>query len=236
MKEKLVIFGIGAMTEEVVDFVTRYQLFDLIGFTVDKPYFVPSFMGLPVFPAEDLEDYIDKTTVKLFVVSSYYNNLNKVKRLKFEELKARGFHFANLISPLASVKCKDMGEGNWINDFVCLDFGTVVGDNNTFLLCSILGHNAMIGNHNLVAGQANIGGASCVGDQNFIGMCSVIFNEIKIGNKCVIGGGAIVNKQLSDFVVVVAPSSVYKQSTEKRIEYFISPTAIQVVRESNIYE
>lgn len=234
MKEKLVIFGIGSMTEEVVDFVTRYQLFDLIGFTVDKSYFVPTFMGLPVFPAENLEEYINKEEVKLFIVSSYYNNLNKVKRQKFEDFKSRGFHFANLISPLASVKCKSMGEGNWINDFVCLDFGTVLGDNNTFLLCSILGHNARIGNHNLVSGRANIGGASCIGDQNFIGMCSVIFNEINIGNKCVIGGGAIVNKQLGNFVVVAAPISVYKQSTEKRIDYFVSPTAIQVVRESNI--
>lgn len=109
MKEKLIIIGAGAMAPEVVDFVQRYNLYEIVGFSVDEKYITDTYLGYPVYPTEHLEDYVDKSSVKLFIAISWYNKFNRIKKEKFENLKQRGFSFANLISPHAIVYPTDLG-------------------------------------------------------------------------------------------------------------------------------
>ena len=168
MKEKLIIVGTGGMAPEVVYFVEKYDLFDIQGFSVDKQYMVnSSYMERPVFPLEELEKYVDVEDVKIFVAISWYNYMNKYKRQKFEYLKEKGFHFANLISPLASVNSSAMGEGNWIMDFVYIGYKSNIGDNNTFCSHSLLGHGTTLGNHNVFSGGARVAGNNTIGNQNY---------------------------------------------------------------------
>ena len=231
MKEKLVIVGVGGLAPEVVDFVERYNLFDIIGFSVDSKYLSsPEYMGKPVYPLEEIEKHLDISKVKIFIAISWYNYLNKYKRQKFEILKEKGFHFANLISPMASVKCITMGEGNWVMDFANIGFGTYIGDNNTFCAQSLVGHHTTIGNHNVLAGQAAIAGRNMVGDQNYFGLSSVIFNELTIGNKNLIGGGSIIKRSISDFSITTAPESHIKQLKERSIELFLSPRSVEFLK------
>lgn len=229
-KEKLVIVGVGYIAPMVVDFIKGYDLFEIIAFSVNKEYLVPEYYGLPVYPIEELENHINKEEVKVFIAISWYNYLNKYKRQKFEYLKEKGFHFANLISPLASVKCASLGEGNWIMDFANIGFATHVGDNNTFCAQSLLGHHTTIGNHNVLSGQAVIGGSNMIGDQNYIGLGAIVFNQNTIGNKNLIGGGSIVKKNIPDFTVTTAPESHVRQFKEKNIEYFLSPKCTALLK------
>lgn len=230
-KENLVIFGIGKQASEVVDFVQRYGLYNIIGFIVDKEYMkLPQYMGKPVYPLEDVESYLDVRTVKAFVAISWYNYLNKYKRLKYELLKKKGFHFVNLISPLASVNCHSIGEGNLIMDYAYLGYNSEIGDNNTFCALSLLGHNSRMESHNVLAGRASIAGKTEIGNQNYFGLCSIVFNKLKIGNKCLIGGGSIVKRDIPDFTVTTAPESHYKQAKEKYIESYLSPKSIEILK------
>ena len=65
--KKLVLVGTSSLAAQTLDFVERYQLFDVIGFTVNKDYIKePVFLGKPVFPIEELDKYIDKENVLLF--------------------------------------------------------------------------------------------------------------------------------------------------------------------------
>ena len=131
MKEKLVIVGVGTHSEDVVNFIQEFDLFDIICFTVDRDYIVSNkYMGRPVYPFEELEKYVNPAEVKVFIAISWFNYMNKYKRLKYEQLKSRGFHFANLISPLAVVNSSAIGEGNWIHNFAVLSFDSKIGDNN----------------------------------------------------------------------------------------------------------
>ena len=231
MKESLVIVGVGNLAPEVVDFVQRYDLFDIVAFSVDKKYITSSeYMGKPVYPLEELEKHVEREEVKVFIAISWYNYLNKYKRQKFEFLKEKGFHFANLISPLASVKTDHIGEGNWIMDFATIGFNTEIGDNNTFCAQSILAHHTILGNHNVLSGRSSVAGRNIIGDQNYFGFCSVVFNELIIGNKNIIGGGSIIKKNIGNYTITTAPESYHKQLREKSIEFFLSPKSVEFLK------
>lgn len=229
MKEKLIIVGVGSMAPEVVDFVNRYDLYDIVGFTVDEKYVNNNgYMDKPVYPLERIEEFVDKD-VKVFVAISWYNYMNKYKRQKFELLKKKGFHFANLISPLASVKCSSIGEGNWIKDFSEIGYNSQIGDNNTFTSRSSFGHYSIMGSHNVLSG-ATIAGNVTVGDQNYFGVGAIVFNKLKIGNKNLIGGGSVIKSNISDFTLSVSPESRYKKLNEETLEMLLSPNSVGILK------
>lgn len=231
MNEKLIIVGVGSIAPEVVAFVNRYNLYDIEGFTVDEKYLKSKeYMGKPVYPLERIEDFVDKK-VKFFIAISWYNYMNRYKRQKYEYLKSLGYSFANLISPLASVKCEIIGEGNWLMDYSCLGYGTQIGNNNTFCVFSMVAHYSVIGNHNVLSGRATIAGNTVIGDQNYFGICSCVFNKIVLGNKNLIGGGSIVKKDLGNCTIVTAPDSKYIQTTEKAVEFCLTPKSVEIVNQ-----
>lgn len=221
MKEKLIIVGIGLQASEVIDFVTRYDLYEIVGFAVDKAYLIDSYQGLPVYPLDELENFVDKNAIKLFIAINWYNKSNSVKRQKFENLKYRGFHFANLISPNSKVY-PQIGEGNWIHDFAHVEWGCMLGDNNTILTHALTAHCTQLGSHNTLVGRATIAGNTIVGDQNFFGIGSVVYDHLVIGNNCIIGGGAVVKQDLSDFSIVVPQDSICLTGSTKVNEIIMS--------------
>lgn len=224
MKEKLVLMGTGSLSYEVVDFVNRYDLFDVIGFTVNEKYINNTeLMGKPVYPMENLENYIDMDCVKLFCCASWYNRLNSVRKKFFTEMKEKGFTFANLISPHALIYTNDIGEGNWIHDFSHIGYGVKIGNNNVFRMKNVIGHDSVIGNHNFFGVDSVVGGHDYYGDSNFTGLKAVVFNRVAVGNKCVIGAGSAVKNDLPDFSLCVAPKSFVKQCDEEKIESYITP-------------
>lgn len=231
MKEKLIIVGVGSYAPTVADFVNRYELYDIVGFSVDNKYIIPEFMGKKVFPLERLEDYFDKQDIKLFCAISWYNSLNKYRRQKFEELKSRGFSFANLISPTACVKTEQIGEGNLIGEYALIGYDCQIGDNNVFGTQTIVGHHTIVGNHNALAGRTTLGGDSIIGDQNYFGLSCVVFNRIEVGNQCIIGGGSVVKRSLQDYSLVSSPDSRCKKGSKKTNEFIMSPKGTEILKQ-----
>lgn len=227
MMEKLVIIGAGNWAAEITDFVNRYSLYDIIGYSVDNDYILPNYLGCPVYPLEKIEDYVDKDTVRLFISISWHQMLSDVRSRKYLELKRKGFRFANLISPLAIVKCSSIGEGNWIQDAALVAFDTIIGNGNFILSQTMLGHNTIIGNDNALAGRACIGGNCVIGDQNYIGLNATVFNELHIGNKNIIGGGAILKEDISNYTIISAPESFVKRVNEKIVDLAVSAEFIK---------
>ena len=226
--EKLVLVGTSSLAPQTLDFVERYQLFDVIGFTVNKAYIKePVFLGKPVFPIEELDKHIDKDNVKLFSTVTWYNYLNRERKKIFDQLKGAGYKFANLISPHALVYTEDLGEGNWIHDFAHIGYGVHIGNDNVIRMKCMIGHDSVIGDHNFFAVNSIVGGHDYFNDCCFVGLNALIHNRVAVGNKCVIGGGAIVKKDLPDFSLVVADNSFVKQCDEEKIESYISPKHFQ---------
>lgn len=232
-KEKLIIVGIGSLTPMVVNFIKRYDLYEIIAFSVDKKFIINDYEGLPVYPLESIEDFVNKDDVKLFISISWYNSLNKFKKEKYDYLSKKGFHFANLISPAAQIDTDQIGEGNWFCDFSHVGFGVSIGNNNVFGTMSLIGHHSTIGNHNTIIGRGTIAGDVIIGDRNYFGLSSIVFNKICIGNCCIIGGGSVVNRNLKDYTLVNAPESKYRKGSEKVNEFIISAKANEMMNVIN---
>lgn len=226
--EKLVIIGTGGLAGEIVDFIERYQLFEVAGFTVNEAYMKDStYMGRPVFPIESLEKHYGTDEVLLFSSVSWYNYLNRVRKEKYDELKAKGYSFANLVSPHAMIYTEDIGEGNWFHDFAHVGYGVTIGNNNIIRMHTTVSHYTILGDHNTLTSGTRIGGHVICGDCSFFGLNSTVFNRVRIGNKCVVGGGAVVKEDLDDFSLCVSSNSFVKQCSETKIEEYISPRHVK---------
>ena len=223
MKEKLCIVGAGHLAIEIVDYIRHYDLFDIVGFSINKDRIVDdTYLGAPVYPMEDLESYIDKNEVKLFLAISWYHNMMGLREEKFNELKARGFTFANVISPRAFIWSENIGEGNWIMDNSHIGYKVTVGNNNVFRAnCdiqhySVVGDNCFVGDMTVIAGHVNIN-SRC-----FIGVGCVVHNRVTIGNKCVVGGGSVLKSDVPDYSLCIAANATVVQRDVESIEKYIS--------------
>ena len=139
MAEKLMIIGTGANAKHVYSLIKNYDLFEVIGFAVNREYLTNEiFEGLPVYAIEELENVIDKNEVKLFV-ALLWNRLNADRKKLYTELKAQGYKFANVISPRASIRGKIVGDNCWIHDFVVIQNDAVIHSNIAIMAYSLIG-------------------------------------------------------------------------------------------------
>ena len=207
-KQNLVIVGISETAERILWFCEHYDLYNIVGFAADKKYIKNStFHGYPVYELENLDNYIDKENDVIFV-AIFWNHLNADRRLLFERLKKEGWHFANIVSPKASVR-GEIGENVWIMDFVIIQEGAIVQDNVFIADNALIGNGALIKNHSFCAARSTIMGTVSLGEQTFVGVNATIFDNTQIGEKCIIGACTIVKRNVPAFTVVKTDTSNY---------------------------
>lgn len=218
--KNLVIFGISETAERVYDFVVRYNLYNVIGFTVDAAYKrTDTFKDKPVWALEELEYFIDKENDYLFV-AVFWNRLNRDRRNIYTKLKQQEYKFANIISPLASVRSKLVGENVWIMDYVVIQENAEIGDNVYIADFALVAHCSKIENHCFIAARAMVCGSCKIGEQTFVGVNSTIFDDTIVGERCIIGACTLVKRNVCSFTVCKTPSDVIicKQYSSEVIE------------------
>lgn len=189
-KRDLCIIGTNETAERITQFVERYNLFNIIGYAVDKKYITEDeFKGKPVWAIEELEKYIDKRNDLLFV-ALFWNHLNGDRRRLYERLKNAGWHFANIISPLASIR-GSIGENCWIMDYAVIQEESVIGNNVIVSDLCFVGDYTKIDDHCFLGARSTIMGSAYVGKQTFIGINATVFDVVHIGNKCLVGACTI---------------------------------------------
>lgn len=219
MKEQLCIIGANETAERVLMFCERYHLYDVVGFAVDKSYIKDDkFHNRPVWPIEELDQYIDKNTCKVFV-ALFWNHLNGDRRRLYERMKLSKWSFANIISPLASVR-GSIGENCWIMDYVVIQEGARVGNNVIIADFVLVGNCSKIYDHCFLGARCSVMGSAIIGEQTFIGVCATIFDFVRVGRKCLVGACSIQKYDLPNFSVckVDGINSTVKQYSEDEIE------------------
>ncbi len=212
-KEKLIIIGTGPNGKNAYKFIKRYGLFDILGFAVNAEYKISdTFLDLPVYEIEYLENIIDKDKTYLFA-ALLWNRLNADRKDLYLSLKERGYKFANLISPKASIHGAIAGDNCWIHDFVTIQSDTVIKNNIAILPYSLVCDNCVIGDHCFLGAKATIGGGTEIGEQTFVGMNCTVFDDTKVGKKCILGACAAVKRNVPD-------NSVYKTSSDMVIKQY----------------
>ena len=218
-KRDLCVIGINETADRITQFVERYNLFNIIGYAVDKKYITEDeFHGKPVLAIEDLNDAIDKNTCQLYV-ALFWNHLNGDRRRLYERLKQENWQFAQIISPLASVRgC--IGDNCWVMDYVVIQEGAVVGNNVIIADFCFVGNGAKVDDHCFLGARATIMGSVSVGKQTFIGINATVFDVVHIGNKCLVGASTIQKNDMPDFSVskILTDNVVIKNYSEEEME------------------
>lgn len=220
MKQKLIIIGASTTAIHVYKFINEYELFDIVGFAVNRQYINEEiFMGLPLYSIEDLEDIIDKNEDLLFV-AMLWNKLNADRRHIYENLKKEGYHFANIISPTAKIRGKLKGDNCWIHDYAIIQNDVEIGENVAMMAFTLIGAHTEIGSHCFFGAKSTIGGGCKIGKQSFIGINSTVFDDTIIGEKCIVGACTAVKRNMPDYSLCKTSSTntEIKQYSEDIIE------------------
>lgn len=218
--DRLIIIGTSVAASNICKFVEKYKLFDVVGFAVDKAYkTIDTYMGKTVFEVEALDTIIDKQKDFLFVAIQW-NRLNADRRSVYERLKADGWRFANLVSPLASINGTLEGDNCWITDFVCIDTDARIGNDVFVKVGAWVGDHALVGDHCFIGAKSTVGGGVKIGEQSFIGLGAIVFDDTTVGRKCIVGAATALKRNLADCCVYKTGSDkfVIKEYSENEIE------------------
>lgn len=219
MKENLIVIGCSATAKRIFRFVKMYDLYNVIGFAIDKQYkTADSFMGLPVYEIEELKNIVEEKAALLFV-AIFWNKLNSDRKLVYQKLKDKGYEFANIISPTAIVRGDIIGTNCWINDLVVIQSDARIGNNVFIMDTSLIGNETIINDHCFIA-PSRVGGGVTLGKQCFVGINALIFDDTVIGDKCIIGAGTAVKRNLSDnsMCKIATDNNIIKEYSSDVIE------------------
>lgn len=201
--DKLIIIGVSETAERIFTFCQLYNLYEVVGFAVNKEYRkIDTLHGLPVWNIEDLSKYIDIANDFIFI-ALFWNHLNGDRRRLYEQMKSRGYRFANIISPRASVR-GIIGENCWLMDFVVVQEGAQIGDNVIIADNVFVGNLGYISDHCFIGAKSTIMGSSKIGMQTFVGIGATVFEGITIGNMSLVGACTIVKQDIPDCTVIKA--------------------------------
>lgn len=220
MKEDLIIIGTSTNAKHVFAFVQEYNLYNIIGFAVNKEYIQENtFMGYPVYAIEDLDLYIDKRKTKVFV-ALLWNRLNADRRDLYNKLKSLDYEFANLISPKASIRGEICGDNCWIHDFVTIQNEAKIDSNVAIMSYALVGSGSVIGEHCFLGAKSTVAGGCRIGKQTFVGINCTVFDGTQVGNKCILGACTAVKRNVPDNSLYKTASDniVVKQYTSESIE------------------
>lgn len=97
----------------------------------------------------------------------------------------------------------EIGAGNVIREHSTFNRGTPqgagvtrVGSNNLFMTGAHIGHDAVVGDHVVMANQATLGGHARIGDRVFLGGLCAVHQHGRVGQGAIVGGLAAVTRDV----------------------------------------
>lgn len=193
--EKIVVFGIGNIAEVAYSYITNDSEYEIVAFTVDKEYLTKSeLFNLPVVPFDELEDLFPPKGYKIFIAIGY-QNLNKLRQKKYEEVKNKGYQLISYISSkISNFGNAEIGDNCFILEDNVLQPFIKIGNNVTLWSGNHIGHHSTIEDHCFISSHVVISGLSTIKQNCFIGVNSTIGHEITIEKDNFIGAGCLITK------------------------------------------
>ena len=105
----------------------------------------------------------------------------------------------------AKAKPLTIGEGNHFKENVVIssgvkeDHGTVIGNYNYFMNASHVGHDCMIGDHNILGPNAAVGGHVEIADRAFLSGLVAVHQFCRIGSYVMVGGVSGVRQDIPPY-------------------------------------
>lgn len=116
----------------------------------------------------------------------------------------------------------EIGDRNTIREFCSFHLGTTqdegvtrVGDDNWIMGYVHLAHDCRVGNHTILASNAQLAGHVQVHDWAIVGGMSGVHQFVKIGAHAMVGGGSILLKDVAPYVMIGgSPSAAFGINSE----------------------
>ena len=200
--EKVIIIGGKSSATLIADHIYDAQHkhgmpIEFIGFAYDDEPIGTDINGFPVLStvADVYEKYKDDKEVKF--IFQLYDIQSMQKTIDFKDSLAIPLdRYCTFIHPNCMIaRSASIGIGTIILAHTVVNSKARVGQFNSLMSGVTIGHDAVVGNYNLVATQAVVANI-IMGDRNFIGINSTTNNKITIGDDCMIGMASNVVKDV----------------------------------------
>lgn len=194
-KNKIILIGDSAFAEIAYEYFTHDSSFQVIGFSVEKEYLKKStLLGLPVYPLEELENYVDLTGLG-FHCAVVYTQLNRLRARLISTATKMGLTPVSYVSSRAFVWPNvKLGEHVFIFEDNTLQPFVEVGNNVVLWSGNHIGHHSSIADNVFIASQAVLSGFTTIGEFSFVGVNATISNNIVVGSDNWIGLGATITR------------------------------------------
>lgn len=206
--KNLILVGAGGFAREVAWLVEEInqvnKVWNLLGFYDENGLSKKNLNGYPVFSKSDLSKFDD---VYLTVCIGDPETRKTVVNRYNDDYK-----FATLIHPNVTISdTVTLGEGSIICKGNIITVNIEIGNHVIVNLDSTIGHDAILNDFVTILPSVNISGGVNVGECSSIGTGSQVIQYKNIGKNSIIGAGAVVVKDIEEYVVAVgSPAKVIK--------------------------
>jgi UDP-3-O-[3-hydroxymyristoyl] glucosamine N-acyltransferase len=198
----VIILGCGGAASALTYYIqdnnanSTKEKINILGYIGDKPgvdecwkkynYKAPVLCDFNEYvPAQDEE--------VLIAIADIQVRMKKINSLINRNARIGEFIHHSVLVP----EVRNWGTGNVFFPHCIIEPNAKIGDYNFATSLSIISHDCIIGNNNVILNTA-IAGDVIVGNNNFFGIRSTVINKIQIGNNNVIQAGMVVNKPVKD--------------------------------------
>ncbi|MFN3237963.1 MAG: acetyltransferase [Pseudomonadales bacterium] len=214
---KVIIFGLGKISEIANYYLEHDSKHEIVAFTVDPEYMSgDTFLGRPVLDFSTLEESHPPGEYSLFIPISYHK-INQTRAQKYLDAKSRGYDFISFISSQCQCHADSIGENCFIFENNVIQPFTRIGDNCIIWSGNHIGHHSVIEDHCFISSHAVISGNVKVGVFSFIGVNATLRDNITIGKSNVIGAGSLILSNTEDLSVYSTKETPKAKVTSDRL-------------------
>ncbi len=206
---RLIIFGSGDIAQIAKYYFDTDSEHEVVGFTVDRPYInLPTFEGMPVVPFDEIEKFYPPQEYMIFVAISYAQ-MNRLRQLKYEEAKNKGYKIASYISSFCTYRSQyKPGENAFIFEDNTIQPFVKIGNNVTIWSGNHIGHHSFISSHNFISSHVVISGHCTIESNCFLGVNATLAHQVRLAEGTLLGAGAVISKDTEPNSIYVPPRSV----------------------------
>jgi sugar O-acyltransferase (sialic acid O-acetyltransferase NeuD family) len=197
--KKLVIIGDGEFAMIAYEYFTHDSSYEVSAFAVEKEYLKQTELyNLPVVAFEDLEDQYPQDQYEIFVAITFVK-LNRVRARLYNDLKEKGYKFANYISSKAFVWHNvELGENVFIFENNVVQPFCKIGNNVVLWSGNHIGHRTEIADHCFLSSHVVVSGYCKIGESCFVGVNSTFADQIEIGADNFVAMASVISKNFDD--------------------------------------
>ncbi|MEK7480989.1 MAG: acetyltransferase [Patescibacteria group bacterium] len=168
-----------------------------------------AFCGYPIVGGRALFPQLKIENVAVIIALG-----DNAKRVEIAaEMNRFGIDAYTITHPSAVVsKSANIGKGCMIITRAVVHPDAIIGDHTIINTGAIVEHDNVIGSFCHIAPGVNLGGRVKIGDFTDVFTNATVLPDVTVGNHCVIGAGAVVLRDVPDYVTVVGnPARILKK-------------------------